>query len=72
MHEFLIAGLIGHAALRPMVGPVGLVQKFGGGGLLKFANIDEKCIVFQNKQPGAEEAFKILGRAFKLIGSTVS
>lgn len=24
----------------------------------------------KNKQPGAEEAFKILGRAFKLIGST--
>jgi hypothetical protein len=26
----------------------------------------------QNKQPGAEEAFKILGRAFKIIGAPVS
>ena len=27
---------------------------------------------FQNEQPGAEEAFKILGHAFDLIGSVVS
>lgn len=28
--------------------------------------------ILQNKQPGAEEAFKILGHAFELIGESVS
>lgn len=35
-----------------------------------------KCLYvytcFQNQQPGAEEAFKILGHAFDLIGDAVS
>ena len=30
------------------------------------------CSVFQNQQPGAEEAFKILGQAFEPIGNSVS
>lgn len=28
--------------------------------------------ILQNQQPGAEEAFKILGHAFDLIGDAVS
>lgn len=30
------------------------------------------CFPSQNTQPGAEEAFKILGHAFELIGEPVS
>ena len=33
---------------------------------------DDGTIVVQNQQPGAEEAFKILGHAFDLIGESVS
>ena len=43
-------------------------------------NTDLKCYIsimvilacLQNQQPGAEEAFKILGHAFDLIGDQVS